>query len=61
MTNTFLFIGYSFKDEIVLKAIQKLNSYIGKNKKAFYAIMLDDSEKNKDFALFVSDLEKDII
>ena len=58
MTNTFLFIGYSFKDEIVLKAIQKLHSYIGKNKKTFYAIMLDESKKYKDFALFVSDLEK---
>lgn len=57
MTNTFLFIGYSFKDEIVLKAIQKLHSYIGKNKKTFYAIMKDEPE-DRNFKFFISDLEK---
>lgn len=57
VTNTFLFIGYSFSDDIVLKSIKKLHSYIGKNKKAFYTIMLE-KPGDKNFELFINDLEK---
>lgn len=57
MTNTFLFIGYSFKDQIILNQIHKLQTYLGENKKSFYTIMIDE-ENNKKFDLFISDLEK---
>ena len=57
VTNTFLFIGYSFTDDIVLKSIQKLHSYIGKNNKAFYTIMID-KPGDKNFQLFIDDLGK---
>lgn len=57
VTNTFLFIGYSFTDDIVLKSIQKLHSYIGKDNKAFYTIMIE-KPGDKNFKLFIDDLEK---
>lgn len=57
MTNTFLFIGYSFEDKIILNEIHKLQTYLGSNKKTFYTIMKDKPE-DKNFSLFISDLEK---
>lgn len=57
VTNTFLFIGYSFTDNIVLSSIQKLHTYLGKNTKAFYTIMID-RPNDKNFKFFIDDLEK---
>ena len=57
VTNTFLFIGYSFTDDIVLKSIQKLHSYIGRDNKAFYTIMID-KPGDKNFKFFIDDLGK---
>lgn len=57
MTNTFLFIGYSFEDKIILNEIHKLQTYLGNSKKTFYTIMKDKPD-DKNFSLFISDLEK---
>ena len=56
VTNTFIFIGYSFNDHIVLSALAEINQYLGESSNTHYTIM-----KNKhtdDFKMFIEDLEK---
>lgn len=56
VTNTFIFIGYSFNDHIVLSALAEINHYLGESSNTHYTIM-----KNKhtdDFKMFIEDLEK---
>ena len=56
VTNTFIFVGYSFNDQIVLSALAEINQYLGESSNTHYTIM-----KNKhtdEFELFIKDLEK---
>ena len=56
VTNTFIFIGYSFNDHIVLSALAEINQYLGESSNTHYTIM-----KNKhtdEFKMFIEDLEK---
>ena len=42
VANTFLFIGYSFSDALVLNCLSSLNEYLGLNANCHYALMLVD-------------------
>lgn len=56
VTNTFIFVGYSFNDKIILSALADINSCLGESANTHYAIM-----KNKhtdEFNLFIEDLHK---
>lgn len=56
VTNTFIFIEYSFGDHIVLSALSEINLYLGDSCNTHYTIM-----KNKhtdEFLMFIDDLEK---
>ena len=55
LTKTFLFLGYSFEDGIVLNILQKIVSYFGDSYPYHYTIMKDDN--NKYFQYFKEDLE----
>ena len=55
ITNTFLFIGYSFQDHLILSTIKAIKKF-NKNTK-HYAILFND-ENNPNFKHFISNLEK---
>lgn len=57
ISNTFLFIGYSFTDYLVLDCLSEITRYLGESSNYHYTIM----KNNKDdpyFNYFVEDLEK---
>lgn len=55
VSNTFLFLGYSFTDEIVLSCLSSVNKCLGDSANYHFAIMKD--EKNETFNYFIKDLE----
>ena len=57
VANTFLFVGYSFKDDIVLNCLSAINEYLGAGNSCHYAIMYLDDDTTPDFAYFVTDLK----
>lgn len=56
VTNTFIFIGYSFNDHIVLSSLAEINQYLGESSNTHYNIMKD--KHTDEFKMFVEDLEK---
>jgi len=56
VTNTFLFLGYSFKDTIVLSSLAAINRCLNDSTTRHYAILRRDKSVNFDY--FTSDLEK---
>lgn len=56
ITNTFIFVGYSFNDQIVLSALSEIVSYLGESSNTHYAIM--KNKKTEEFNMFILDLEK---
>ncbi|MFC3748632.1 SIR2 family protein [Paenibacillus sp. GCM10012306] len=56
VSNTFLFLGYSFSDTLVLSCLNTINKCLGNSANYHYAIMKD--EKNTNFNYFIEDLEK---
>ncbi|MBN7774631.1 SIR2 family protein [Clostridium aminobutyricum] len=56
VTNTFLFLGYSFTDTIVLNCLNAINRCLKESTTCHYAIMLRG--KIPDFDYFVNDLEQ---
>ena len=56
VTNTFLFIGYSFNDHIVLSALAEINSYLKESCNTHYTIM--KNKHTNEFDMFIEDLEK---
>lgn len=56
ISNTFLFIGYSFTDHLVLECLSEITRYLEYSSNYHYTIMKNDS-KNPYFKHFVDDLE----
>lgn len=56
VSHTFLFLGYSFKDTIVLSCLSELAECLGNSSHFHYTIM--KKEKNSSFPRFISDIEK---
>lgn len=56
ISSTFLFIGYSFTDHLVLECLSEITRYLGNSSNYHYTIMKNDS-KNPYFKHFVDDLE----
>lgn len=56
ISSTFLFIGYSFTDHLVLECLSEITRYLGYSSNYHYTIMKNDS-KNPYFKYFVDDLE----
>lgn len=57
ISSTFLFIGYSFTDHLVLDCMSEITRYLGESSNYHYAIMKNDSN-NPNFRYFIEDLEK---
>lgn len=57
ISSTFLFIGYSFTDHLVLECLSEITRYLGCSSNCHYTIMKNDS-KNPYFKHFVDDLER---
>jgi len=56
VSNTFLFLGYSFKDTLVLSCLSDINACLGESSNYHYTIMED--KKTPIFQRFIEDLEK---
>lgn len=57
ISSTFLFIGYSFTDHLVLDCLSEINRYLGDTTTYHYTIMRNNPQ-NPYFTHFVDDLEK---
>ena len=57
ISSTFLFIGYSFTDHLVLDCLSEITRYLGYSANYHYTIMKNDL-KNPYFKHFVDDLEQ---
>lgn len=57
VSNTFLFLGYSFKDTLALSCLSEINQCLGDASNFHYAILPKDNE-DPCFEMFVEDLEK---
>ena len=55
VTNTFLFLGYSFQDSIITSCLSDVNQCLGESANYHFTIMLN--KKNAEFGFFVQDLE----
>ena len=58
VSNTFLFIGYSFSDALVLDCLCSIQEFLGGSMEGHYAIMYIDENVSQDFYYFVEDLKK---
>lgn len=57
ISSTFLFIGYSFTDHLVLDCMSEITRHLGESANHHYALMKNDPD-NPYFSYFVDDLEK---
>lgn len=57
ISSTFLFVGYSFTDHLVLDCMSEITRYLGESANYHYAIMKNDPD-NPSFRYFIEDLEK---
>lgn len=57
VSNTFLFLGYSFKDTLALSCLSEINQCLGNACNYHYAIIPKDSD-DPCFEMFIEDLEK---
>lgn len=57
ISNPFLFIGYSFKDHLVLDCLSEIRNYLGKAATTHYAIIKKENT-NPYFDLFIEDLDR---
>ena len=57
ISSTFLFIGYSFTDHLVLDCLSEINRYLGDTTTYHYTIMKNNPQ-NPYFTHFIDDLEK---
>lgn len=57
ISSTFLFIGYSFSDHLVLECLSEISRYLGDSATYHYAIMKTDNN-NPYFKYFVDDIER---
>lgn len=59
VANTFLFIGYSFTDDLVVSNLSKIKEFLGDSSNNHYAIMLiDENNSTARFEYFAEDLKK---
>lgn len=58
VANTFLFVGYSFTDDLVLHTLNDINEYLGKTGSCHYALMMVDEKIDMRFEYFCEDLKK---
>lgn len=57
ISSTFLFIGYSFTDHLVLECLSEISRYLGYSTTCHYTIMKNDAS-NPYFRHFIKDLEQ---
>lgn len=57
ISSTFLFIGYSFTDHLVLNCLSEISRYLGNTTTVHYTIMKNE-RKNQYFKYFVKDIEQ---
>lgn len=57
ISSTFLFIGYSFTDHLVLDCMSEITRYLGESANYHYTIMKNEPN-NPYFSYFIDDLEK---
>lgn len=57
ISSTFLFIGYSFSDHLVLECLSEITRYLGDSATYHYAIM-KNKEDDPYFKFFIEDIEK---
>lgn len=57
ISSTFLFIGYSFTDHLVLDCLSEITRYLGESSNYHYAIIRNDPS-DPYFSYFIDDLEK---
>ncbi len=57
IASTFLFIGYSFKDHLVLNCLSEIERYLGETANCHFTILKKDT-KDPYFEYFVNDLEQ---
>lgn len=57
ISSTFLFVGYSFTDHLVLDCLSEITRYLGDSASNHYTIMKNDKQ-NPYFMYFVEDIEK---
>lgn len=58
VANIFLFVGYSFTDEIVLSCLSAINEFLGDSGNCHYALMMVDGKTDQRFEYFTEDLKK---
>lgn len=58
VANTFLFVGYSFTDDLVLSTLNDINEYLGKTVSNHYALMMVNEKTDARFEYFADDLKK---
>jgi hypothetical protein len=58
VSNTFLFVGYSFSDALVLDCLISINKLLGTSSNTHYAIMVVGKDTQPEFEYFLDDLEK---
>lgn len=58
VANTFLFVGYSFTDDLVLSTLNDINEYLGRTGNCHYALMMVDEKTDVRFEYFSEDLKK---
>ena len=56
VSNTFLFLGYSFSDNLITKSLSDIRRYVGESSNYHYTIM--KNMHSSDFEHFICDLEK---
>ena len=59
VANTFLFVGYSFTDDLVLSSLSAIKGFLGESSNNHYAIMMvDEDNADQRFEYFTEDLKK---
>lgn len=58
VSNTFLFVGYSFTDDLVLSNLSAIKDFLGNSSNSHYAIMVvDENNTDQRFEYFTEDLK----
>ena len=59
VANTFLFVGYSFTDDLVLSSLSSIKDFLGDSSNNHYAIMMvDENNADQRFEYFTEDLKR---
>ncbi|HML69202.1 MAG TPA: SIR2 family protein [Clostridia bacterium] len=58
VSNSFLFVGYSFTDAVVLDCLSMINDFLGQAGSNHYALMMIDQSVTPQFEHFIADLDR---